>query len=491
MTKKGLGLNDRPSVDDAMRHDLLSFTDRCMHELHGGNGMDRGWHLELMASELMAVFQGANRRLLINLPPRHLKSVLCSVAFPAWVLGHNPAAQLICVSYGQDLTEKLGRDCRQVMASTWYKRLFPKTILSSKRNASAEFETTAGGFRLGTSTGGVLTGRGAHFIIIDDPQKAADAYSEAQRSTLNEWYSTTLLSRLNDKATGAVIVVMQRLHEDDLSGVLLEKGGFKHISLAAVATTDETFQIMKLGSARTVGRKAGKALHPRRESVELLQEIRRELGENVFSAQYQQAPIPAEGALIKAGWLKRYTPNERPEKFDLVFQSWDTANKLTDGSDFSVCTTWGVHGKRLYLLHVLRDRMDFPTLRTKAITHRQDYNAQTVLIEDKASGTQLLQELMSSNNYWAKGIEPEGAKLMRMHGQTVLFENGAVLLPTEAAWLADYVRELLGFPNTKHDDQVDSTSQALAWHNPRFRECGVVAYYRKLMEERIVSHHVV
>ena len=471
-------------AESIMRRDFLSFTRQCMRELQGGAVLDENWHLELLASELAEVVDGRNRRLLINLPPRHLKSVLCSVALPAWMLGHNSGAQIICVSYAQDLSEKFGRDCRQIMASPWYQKLFPKTKLTSVRAPSSDIRTAAGGFRLATSTGGVLTGRGADLIIIDDPLKAADAYSEASRTNLNEWYSRTLVSRLNNKATGGIIVVMQRLHEDDLSGVLLDRSNFKHIRLAAISTSDETFAVSTLLGPKALSRRLGEALHPARESLDQLLALKKEMGEADFAAQYQQDPMPAGGNLIKSAWFTYYKPGECPTTFDTVFQSWDTANKLSDGSDYSICTTWGVADKQLYLLHVLRDRMDFPTLRAKAIAHRDTFGAQTVLVEDRASGTQLIQELRSSRMYQVKAVEPDGDKQYRMQGQTVLFENGVVHLPADAPWLGEYVRELLSFPNGKHDDQVDSTSQALAWFNPREPEAGIILYYQKLLKER-------
>ena len=265
------------------------------------------------------------------------------------------------------------------------------------------------------------------------------------------------------------------------SGLLIGRGGFKHVNLPAIAISDETFVI---GSNKKVGRKAGEALHPSRESVAQLSELKTHMGSADFAAQYQQEPVPAEGNMIKAGWFTYYTPEQLPTAFDTVFQSWDTANKLTDCSDYSVCTTWGVYQRKLYLLHVLRERMDFPTLTKRAIAHRDGYGAQTVLIEDKASGIQLLQELRSQGIGQVTGVEPEGDKQYRMQGQTVLFENKIVLLPSDAPWLSVYVHELLSFPNGKHDDQVDSTSQALSWFNPRSQDPGLLQFYSSKLAER-------
>lgn len=471
-------------ADEIIRSDLLTFADRCMRELEGGEGIRRNWHHDVIVDALVAVLAGDCRRLLINIPPRYLKSFLCSVVLPAWILGHNPRAQIICVSYAQDLSEKFGRNCRQVMSSPWFERLFPKTRLNPRRNTASELETTAGGCRLATSTGGVLTGRGADYIIIDDPLKASDAHSEAQRDTLNDWYTQTLLSRLNNKATGAIVVVQQRLHEADLSGKLLASGAFRHICLRAIAEHDESFSVTTLIGAKVVGRKKGDALDPHRELITILERMKQELGENVFAAQYQQDPLPAGGAIIKMDWLRYYDDSELPANFNSVFQSWDTANKLTDNSDYSACTTWGVFERRLYLLHVFRMRLDFPTLRAKVVEHRETFSAAYVLIEDKASGTQLLQELQRLNAFWAKPVTPVGDKRMRMHGQSVCFENGQVRLRKQAAWLPEYARELLGFPNATHDDQVDSTSQALAHFNQTTAMPGIIAY-QQLRLDRI------
>src|SRR6516162_3666007 len=200
-----------------LHDDFTSFAAYCFRELNPRARLAMNWHVEVMAGKLMAVREGRIRRLIICVPPRHLKSLLASVAFPAWCLGHDPSAQIICTSYAQDLADKLSRDCRRIITADRYQKLFPATRLSPTRQAVPEFETTAQGFRIATSVGGVLTGRGADMIIIDDPLKPEEALSQAQRQAANEWYDHTLYSRLNDKLSGAIVVVMHRLHEDDLA----------------------------------------------------------------------------------------------------------------------------------------------------------------------------------------------------------------------------------------------------------------------------------
>jgi hypothetical protein len=206
-----------------LRADFASFAVHCFRELNPRTEFALSWHHELIAaipgtarkgrpSGEEAVRQGRNRRLIINVPPRHLKSHLASVAFPAWCLGHEPGLQIVCASYAQDLADKLSRDCRHILASDSYRQLFA-TRLSAQRQAVSEFETTAQGCRLATSVGGVLTGRGADIIIIDDPLKPEEALSQAQRQAANDWFDHTLYSRLNDTRTGAIVLIMHRLHE--------------------------------------------------------------------------------------------------------------------------------------------------------------------------------------------------------------------------------------------------------------------------------------
>jgi hypothetical protein len=318
--------------DALLRQDLTTFAARCFQELNPQTELATNWHLEVIAAKLTAVRDGKIRRLIINLPPRHLKSLMASTAFPAWCLGRDPTAQILCVSYAQDLADKLARDCRGIMMSPWYRQLFP-TRLAPHRQAVQEFITTRQGYRLSTSTGGVLTGRGADIIIIDDPLKPDEALSDAQRQGANEWFDHTLYSRLNDKQHGAIIIIMQRLHEDDLVGHVLAQQPWEVVSFPAIAETDEGHRIDTIWGSRSFTRRQDEALHPDREPLEVLDRIRRTIGEYNFAGQYQQSPAPLGGGLVKAQWFQRYRQNELPARFDRIVQSWDTANKATELSD--------------------------------------------------------------------------------------------------------------------------------------------------------------
>jgi len=465
-----------------LRSDLGYFAERCFAELNPQTEFWTNWHIEVIAAKLAAVREGKIRRLIINLPPRHLKSLMASVAFPAWCLGHDQSAQILCVSYAQDLADKLARDCRSIMMSPWYRRIFP-TRLAPHRQAVQEFITTRQGYRLATSTGGVLTGRGADFILIDDPLKPDEALSDAQRKTANDWFSHTLYSRLNDKRSGAIVIIMQRLHEDDLVGHVLAQESWEVVCFPAIAEADEVHRIETIWGLRCFRRWQGEALHPEREPLDTLDRIRRSVGEYNFAGQYQQSPAPAGGGLVKVEWFKRYREDDRPERFDRIVQSWDTANKATELSDFSVCTSWGIKEKHLYLLGVLRKRLEYPTLKRAVREQQSLFDASVVLIEDKASGTQLIQELIADGCYAATSYKPECDKIMRLHAQTALIENGFVHIPETAPWLAEYLHELTVFPKGKHDDQVDSTAQFFDWFKKPIPYQGLLEFYRREAEQ--------
>ena len=340
------------------------------------------------------------------------------------------------------------------MASDWYQALF-ETRLASPREPLAELATTCGGFRMATSVGGVLTGRGADVILIDDPLKPADAMSQSRRAAANDWFDSTLYSRLNDKQKGAIVIVMQRLHEDDLAGHVLGQGGWDVVSFPAVAEEDEAHAFeTPLAGAWAFRRSAGEALDPAREPLPALERIRATIGEMNFAAQYQQRPAPAGGGMIKAAWLQRFRLAD-PPPFDRIVQSWDTANKPSELSDYSVCTTWGVKGPRFYLLNVLRKKLSYPELRRAVVEQNRLFRPQTIVIEDRASGTQLIQDLIGDGLSHVARFSPDGDKIMRLHAQTAVIENGFVFLPEEAPWLADYVSELTAFPAGRWDDQVE------------------------------------
>ena len=463
-----------------LRRDFSLFNERSFSELNPQTEYLHNWHIEVIADALEQCRTGKLTRLIINPPPRSLKSHMASIAFPAYLLGHEPSTQVICASYAQDLADKLAGDCRSLMTSQWYQDLFPSTRLVARRPMLSDYATTERGFRLSTSVGGVLTGRGADYIILDDPLKPEEALSETQRNSVNDWYDHSLITRLNDKASGRIILVMQRLHEVDLVGHVLQQSDWKIIKFPAIAEENQSYTIRTLYGEKTFSRNAGEALHPERESLELLAQIREIQGEYHFAGQYQQAPSPLGGGMIKTDWFKTYSPEELPKEFDLIFQSWDTANKSSELNDFSVCTTWGVRKDQLYLLHVFRKRLDYPDLRRAVKLQALLYRAKNIVIEDKASGTQLIQDLRDDGVHGTTGYATPMDKVMRAHSVSSTIENGFVHIPAQADWIPEYLHEIASFPRGKYDDQVDSTSQALDWSKQGTGRLGYIELLKKI-----------
>ncbi len=452
---------DRALLEALLRNDLAAFTQRCFQTVVPGQVFLPNWHIEAITYELERVRRGETRRLIITLPPRNLKSICASVAFPAYVLGHDPRVRIVCASYAQDLTAKHARDCRIVMESAWYQQLFPRTRLDPRKNTEAEFETTARGYRLGTSVGGTLTGRGGNLIIIDDPMKPAEAMSATQRASVAEWYDSTLSSRLDRKTEDAIVLIMQRLHVDDLVGHVLEKGTpWTHLDLPAIA---EVPQEIELGPGQTYKREVGEILHPEREPLWVLEDLKTAMGSWGFSAQYQQMPMPPEGALIKRAWFRTYGEEPKQQPGDRLVQSWDTASKADKTNDYSVCTTWLQRNNDYYLFDVLRTRLEYPDLRRKILSHAKAFGTTTVLIEDASSGASLIQDLQRDGPFRPIAIKPEGDKIVRLEARSAVIEAGHVLLPEWAPWLDDFLAEILAFPHGRFDDQVDSFSQFLTW----------------------------
>lgn len=452
---------DRVAVLNAiLRKDLSSFIQRSFSTVDPGTTYLHNWHIDAIAFQLERVERGEITRLIITMPPRSLKSISASVAFPAWVLGRNPHKKIVAVSYAEGLSEKLALDCMKVLNAPWYQACFPQTRIAKGRGARSDFETTMGGGRFSTSVGGTVTGRGGDIVIIDDPHKPEDMGSQVRRVAVLDWYRSTLLSRLNDPQTSPIIVIQQRVHEEDLAGMLIEQGDWAHLNLPAIAEERAEYQLTR---EKSIILREGNLLHGKRLPEDLLDRRRQELGSYVFAAQYQQRPAPLGGGIVKWNWFQTYEVAPQRQDGDRLVQSWDTASKADEANDYSVCTTWLVRGASAWLLDVFRAKLEFPELRRKIEDEAHRHRASLVLIEEAGSGVQLIQDLRANSTLNVTGIIPKNDKATRLLGVTPLIEGRRISIPKEAPWLADFQREVVLFPNGKHDDQVDSLSQFLKW----------------------------
>lgn len=453
-------LSSNRLVDALLRNDLVAFTQRVFAELNPGRHFEPGWHHDAIAYGLdVAAITGDFGKLIINLPPRSLKSIMVSVALPAFLLGRDPTKKIISVCYNQDLAIEFSRKTRQVMRTEWYQRLFPSTIIVGQ-GAEAAFSTTKGGSRMATSVEGTLTGRGGDVIIIDDPQKAGDALSQTRRDSIYQWATETLFTRLDDKLNGSIILVQQRLHEQDLSGRLLQSGGWYSIILPAIATKDETICLGRVPKPRFHDRREGDLLDPVREPLATLEGLKRDMGVSAFTAQYQQDPLPPDGDLIKLDWFNRY--DDLPDDAEVVI-SVDTASKAGARNDWSVFQVWRIANNRFYLEHIWRGRVEYPELRASLIELTQHLKPHTVLIEDKSAGIGLIQDLRAApEGYPVIAYDPGSLdKETRMRVQSAKIERGLVMLPPEAPFLDEFLDEVQRFPSGEHDDQIDAMSQLL------------------------------
>lgn len=462
-------MTEAASLSDILRRDLASFIEQSFVTLEPGTAYQHNWHIEAIAYQLMRVWSGECKRLIINVPPRSAKSICVTIAFTAWLMGHDPRKRIMAISYAQELSLTHAAAFRSVVTSAWYRRAFPAFAI--KANRGQEIRTTEHGYRYASSIGGSVLGRGADLIVIDDPINGLEAaLSAAARRRVQAFYDGTLYSRLNDRQNGAIVIVMQRLHEDDLVGHVLEKEDWEVLSIPAIAPDDCCYRIGQ-GREALYQRRQGEIMHVGRDTFADLEAIKRNLGALNFSAQYQQNPLPAEGQIIKRDWLHSY--DERPAAFDLMVASWDTASTQAEHSDWSVGMVWGAIGQSYYLIDLVRGRWEAPELRRKMIELSVTHTADATLVEDTELGRALSQDLRRTGALHPLLQQSRIDKQARLMAQAARFEAGQVFLPREASWLADYLGELLAFPLARNDDQVDATSQALKYltaKTPTIRE---------------------
>lgn len=411
------------------------------------------WHQHRINDALERVFIGQCKRLIINVPPRSGKTELAVKMFIAWATGHYPDSEWIHASYSKRLAAKNTYDTRGYMTHEVYAEVFPHLSLRDDGKAKDEFYTSEGGVIYATGAGGTITGYGAGrkrrgfggAVVIDDPLKADDAYSDTMRANVNEWYMSTMQSRLNSPET-PVIVIMQRLHEDDLTGFLLAGGSgeaWEHIVIPAIG-------------------EGGASYWERQLPIERLHQMRT-ANSMVFAGQYMQTPAPMEGGIFKTRWFDERHVYVAPfNGFNRIVLSLDSSFKTKDHNDPSALTVWGIKDVKAYLLDCHNVRLDVPDLVALCERVYRGMGAACILVEDKASG-QVIIPALERLGLSVIGINPEKDKVARAMQASPTCEAGRVILPKTAPFLQEYEQQLFFFPNSKHDDQVDSTSQFLNW----------------------------
>ena len=414
-------------------------------------------HIQLLAHKLEEVERGNIKRLAIFMPPRHGKSQLTSQFFPAWYLGRNPSKFVIATTYAQDLADDFGRSVRNQIQDEDYNRIFNDCTLSKDSSSVRRFHTTGSGVYYAVGAGGAITGRGAHLLLIDDPIKGReDADSDAMRSNLIDWYRSTAYSRL--MPGGSIILIQTRWHEDDLAGWILRE------------TSHEPWEVIELPAvldekaSKILKRPKGQALWPEAYDKKRLEEIKKTAGSREWNSLYMQRPSAEEGNILKRYWWKEWTEDNPPE-CNYILQSWDTAYTVKSTSDYSAVTTWGIFEnngiQNAILLSARRERWEFPELKSEAIKLYNEFRPDVVLIEAKASGWSLIQELQRAGIPITPFNPKKADKKTRAHSVTPLFESGRVWYPSSKYWAEDVINQCAQFPSSNYDDLVDSTTQAL------------------------------
>lgn len=472
----------RARLQRAAEASLYEFTKQAWEVIEPGTTFVEGWHLRAISDHLEAVTDGEVRQLLINMPPRHMKSILVSVMWPCWVWIRRPEFRWLFSSYAGSLSVRDSLKCRRLVQSDWYQSNWGDRFrLVGDQNAKTFFETDRYGYRFATSVGASTTGHGGDAIVCDDPHNATEAQSDAIRESTLEWWDQAMSTRLNDPKRGVRVIVMQRLHELDLSGHVLRKGGWEHLCLPAEFEGKKFKTSIGWEDPRDT---AGSLLWPEQFDSKSLGELKNALGEYGTAGQLQQRPAPAGGGILRVKHFQTWPAERGMPVFDYVLQSYDCAFTEKTTGDPTAQTTWGVFthkGRRgAMLLDAWSDHLAYPQLRAKAIEEwhsvygksetRKGKKADAVLIEAKASGQSLIQDLRQGN-VPAIPYNPGNAdKINRAHQAAPILELDCLWIPESSknpgnfvSWAQAFVDQCEKFPNAEHDDYVDTFTQAVIY----------------------------
>ena len=436
--------------------------------LYPGQELVYAGYLEVIATLLMGVAKRKYRNVVINLPPRHMKSALASILYPAWRLGCDPTLKFICISYGDDLAHDLSAQTRKIMRSPLYKKIFPGTVLD--KNAMDYIRTTMGGYRYATAVGSDITGFGADEIIIDDPVQPEDALSERVKQQLRDWVNSSVYTRFNDPSKGALVLVMHRLAPDDLAGTLEPSADFvlKLPLIAEESEKDYTYLDKTI-----MCREPGEPLNPTRLGVAEIEALKAKIAPHVFASQYQQRPATSGTGYCSIECLARYA--EAPP-FELIVHSWDIAS-TKGGGDWTVCAKFGLakdsDGRDiLYLIGIVRMQIELPDVGEAIASLDTQEKPALIVLDGNGIGRGVLQELGQRQfKHVLPGSDLErgcsdGSKLRRFNDGLFNLYNGLVRFPNAMPGraLETLLTEIAAFPDGKHDDQVDAVSYVAAYH---------------------------
>lgn len=438
---------------------LAQFVRLAWHVVEPGTDLAWNWHIDAICEHLEAVTAGRIRRLIINVPPGHMKSLIVSVFWPAWIWLRDPGMRMLTGSYADDLATRDSVRTRDLLASGWYQREYaPAWKFKTDQNLKSWYRNDRYGERMTFSVGGRLTGFRGHGIVVDDPVNVKDAYSAAALKEAEYVLTKALPTRLNDPKTGWIVMIMQRVSELDPTGVFLRKGGWDHLCLPSEYDP-------KIAKPTSIGWRdprttPGELLFEEMFPAAVLEDLKITLGARDFAAQHSQRPVPAEGNMFKASWFQYF--DVLPPKFDELAQSWDfTFGSKSDGASYVCGAVWGRIGSQRYRIEEVRARMTFPEMLTAFRSMSKRWPAATAkFVEAKANGQAIIDTLTTEIGGIIP-IEPDGSKQARAAAVSPIVEAGNLLLPRWGSWTEDYIAEMCAFPFGQANDRVDETSQLL------------------------------
>lgn len=458
MAHASLNTAPREQLEQELIAEKMRYLDHCEKKFipfvkHVWPEFIDGKHHRQIAKKFEDIAKGNIKRLIVNMPPRHTKSEFASYLFPAWMIGRNPKLKIIQTSHNSELATRFGRKMKNLVDDSLYNQIFHNVQIATDSKASGRWETNHGGEYFAAGVGGAITGRGADLLIIDDPHTEQDAMSDTAMDNTYEWYTSGPRQRL--QPGGAIVVVMTRWSEKDLTGQL--------IKAQAKTEKGDKWEVIEFPAIMP----SGNPIWPEYWKIEELEKVKAAISESKWQAQYQQQPTSDETAIIKREWWKKWTKPRVPPLLHII-QSYDTAFSKKESADYSAITTWGVFqddgmlGPSLIMMDAQKGRWDFPELKRIALDKYKEYNPDSVIIEAKASGMPLTQELNRlgipiSNFTPSRGND----KLTRVNSVSPVFESGKVYYPEGYEWAEEVIEECAAFPYGEYDDYVDSMTQAV------------------------------